>query len=110
MEVEKQVQRTVKLSEKGYDRLEMLRDMLGEFYRKKISFDDAIMWLVIKSAIEIHGLNSQLITRQNELRDIDNPLEAKTAFEEIQAARLSAKAEKAKVEKGKADSSTQNPH
>jgi hypothetical protein len=89
MEVENHVQKTIKVSSKGYNRLEMLRDMLGEFYQKKMSFEDAILWLIVKSAIPIHDLNNQLTNRRNELRSIDNPLEVRTALEEILASRAS---------------------
>jgi DNA-binding PadR family transcriptional regulator len=86
MPVEKEPQKSIKMTEKGYERLNKLKEILSEYYQKRFSMDDAILWLILRSDKAIMDLRKELEARKSEIQNvIENPLEVKTALDrEIQ--------------------------
>ena len=59
MSVEKPKQKSVKITPKIYDDLEMLKQMLTEFYQKRFSSDEALSWLFIMAHDSVNKINDE---------------------------------------------------
>ena len=108
MPVEKSLQKSVKITPKAYNDLELLKHILTEFYRKKFSSDEALLWLFMMARDPIDKINKDLAERAFRLRQIENPLYSKNIFDEIRESRKQMEKEREEKSKAKTNKSNQN--